>query len=828
MAVQKNLLIAYINWHFNESAIKLVRIWRNCTILPLFYFSVPFNIKTFFAPWKRVAISSKKPGFHLDDFISVLSFNVISRIIGALVRFLLITIGIFLSVIICLTGFVIVVGWFLLFFVSLPFYFTRSPSDLTRTKNLIEKYENISKLTFFLFQEPEGKFVIQRLNLNYNMLIDTIKTGFSQPGADKSLVLKTAPQEQIGMTHLFQVVSEQNPLLKQFLNQQNLTPDDVFQTMLWFERKKIRQSLPLILDYPRITRLAGIGADLFYGYTSQFNKYAQDLTKFSQTYPLLLGREKEILKIEQILSATEHNNVLLIGEPGISRHALVQTLAQRIRIGICQPQLSHKRILSLNMHAVTASKTTTGEIKGLFSTIIDEARAAGNIIILIDEIDRYISYLDNRIDLTDVFEKLARSDIPIIGITTSENYYRYIEHNSTFTNLFKNIEIESPSLQTVIEEMQLAIIPVLELKHRVLVTYTALKRVIESSERYISESPFPTKAIELLDQVCIYALTIKKNKIIIPEYVDEFLSEKLHTSLGTVGSSEKEKLTKLEELLHKTVVNQETAIHAISSALRRARLDIVSQNRPIGSFLFLGPTGVGKTETAKALARVYFSQNAVLRFDMSEYQLQEGFTRLIGSYTNSLPGELTAKLANQPFSLLLFDEIEKAHKDIFNLLLTILDEGYITDAFGKKVNAKNTIIIATSNAAAEFIRESIIKGVSSDELKTETLEHIQETGIFSPEFLNRFDAVVVFTPLSKTHVQQVARLMLEDLNLRLKPKEISLAVTDELIAKLAEKGYDPQFGARTMRRIINETVEDQIAQKLLKENIKGKQITIDI
>lgn len=606
--------------------------------------------------------------------------------------------------------------------------------------------------------------------------------------------------------------------------------NDIRETAKWFDVTHKDGATPLLLDLDRIKSLPGIGVDWAYGWTAEFDKYAHDLTHNHATFPLLIGREKELGELERVLLKTEANNILVVGEPGVARHQLIETLAHRMKTGQTTPALAHKRVLALDMHSLTSAKPSILEVKGLASEILEEAQRAGNVIVYIDEIDKYLSLGEGRIDLTDVLSKFAQSSVGLIGITTPGAYHKYIESNSTLSKLFEMVEISPPTLETVTSELEISIVPVLEKKYKVTVTYPAVKKTVEDADKYLSSTPFPQKAIELLDQTIVYATTQKKQKIITAAFVDEYLSSKLNMPMGDLGSQESEKLANLENLMHKRIINQEAAVHAVAAALRRSRLNISSGNRPVGTFLFLGPTGVGKTETAKALSAIYFGrEEAILRYDMSQYQKEEGLERLIGSIKLGSPGELTSKLLDKPFSLLLLDEIEKADREIFNLFLTLTDEGYISDHLGRKISAKNTIIIATSNAGAEFIRTSVQKGVSSTELQKALLDHVQQEKIFSPEFINRFDATVVFTPLSEGHLREVARLMLESLNLRLKPKEIAVDITPELIRKLAVLGNDPAFGARAMRRVITDKVEDSVAQKLLSGQVKkGEKIRIEI
>ena len=432
-------------------------------------------------------------------------------------------------------------------------------------------------------------------------------------------------------------------------------------------------------------------------------------------------------------------------------------------------------------------------------------------------------------DLSDIFYEISQSRIGIIGITSPYSYHSSIETHKELPTTFEKIEITPPSSDLVLTELELAVIPVLENNYNCVITFPAIKQTIELADRYITTSEFPSKAIELLDSAVVFARS-QKTHIITPIHIQKIIEQKYHIVSGAVSENEKEKLLHLEDLLHERIINQEMAISSLANSLRRGRLNIESANKPIGTFLFLGPTGVGKTETAKALASVYFGdENNLLRFDMSEYQKDEGLARLIGSSRLNTPGELTSKLLEHPAGVLLLDELEKASPDILNLFLTLIDEGYITDHTGKKINAKNCIIIATSNAGAEFIRQSLESGVPKKTLESSVLEYIQTSQIFTPEFLNRFDKVVVFTPLSEGHLREIAKLILTDLNKRLTSKEITVAVTPKLITALSNIGYHPERGAREIKRVITEIVEDTVAKRLLSPlHKKGEVLQIEV
>ncbi len=811
----------YLNWHYSDAWKKVFLIWKNLTLFPFYYFSVVLHLSTLFAPWKRQRMKMGI-GFHLDQFLAVLGFNLIARVIGAIIRLTTISYGLLLMLGVFLFGGILALLWPFAVLITLPFYLIREIPDGQKMEILRQKCANsLTKLATLLFQSKEGQFIAYHLGIGQKELINSF--------ASQGETLQAIPPVTT-FPDLFKFLAENFPAFTNILERCHLKSEDVYETAKWYELLSKNKEKPLIFDLGKIKALPGVGHDWAYGYTVEFDKYAEDLTKKISPFPLLIGREKELSELERILLETQSNNALIVGIPGVARHRLVETLAHRILTGNCHKKLSHKRILNLNMHALVSGKPTLLETKGLVESILKEAEAGGNIIACIDEIDKYVATGGDRIDLTDVLTKFAESNVGLIGITTPEAYHKYIAPNENLSPLFEKIEILAPDKETVLSEMEISIVPVLEKKYQIIITYPAITKAIEDSDRFLSTTPFPAKTIELLDGAAVFLTNKKKEFVLKDTHIDEFLSEKLHMNVGKIEVAEKEKLVNLENLLHSRIINQDEAIRVISSALRRARLNVSSANRPVGSFLFLGPTGVGKTETAKALSAIYFGgEEAMLRFDMSQYQKEEGLERLIGSAKLNTFGEMTSKIADRPFSLLLFDEFEKADDTIDNLLLTLLDEGYITDATGQKVNARNTIIIATSNAGAEFIRERLQQGLQEDLLQKALLEHIQREKIFSPELLNRFDDVVVFTPLSEGQLKEVAKLQLFELNKRLAPKEMSVAVTADLIKKLAIEGFNPQFGARAMKRVIAEKIEDQIAKRLLAGSVKkGEEIQISL
>ena len=391
---------------------------------------------------------------------------------------------------------------------------------------------------------------------------------------------------------------------------------------------------------------------------------------------------------------------------------------------------------------------------------------------------------------------------------------------------FTKVEAKAPDYEQA-GQILIEVSDGLEIKKEILLTTPVIRKILEGSDRYITDTPFPEKALELMDALIIYKEENGGGAILLKD-VDAILSEKTGISFNDITQERKVQLTNLEAVIHERLINQNPAVDLIAKSLRAKTLDIGGQKKPLGSFLFMGPTGVGKTQTAKVLSNVYFgSEASMLRFNMNEYSEREGLERLIGSAVRREPGDLTTEIKNHPASLLLLDEIEKAPREVLNLFLGLLDEGEITDAMGRKILCRNLFVVATSNAGTENIRQLLAKGVNPADLQKLTLDYVLKERIFSPEFINRFDGVVVYTPLTEDQLREVARLKLIELAENLKKKNIYLEITDELVDKVAKDGYSAEFGARPMERVINLTIGDVISRAFLKDELaSGDRITL--
>jgi ATP-dependent Clp protease ATP-binding subunit ClpC len=480
-------------------------------------------------------------------------------------------------------------------------------------------------------------------------------------------------------------------------------------------------------------------------------------------------------------------------------------------------------VLEINISEVFTGLTDQGQIEDILRSMFFEAAYAGNIILVIDNLGHYLksSPKNPGDDISAVLaEFLAAPTFQIMGLANPSEFHENIEKKEGLMKYFDKIQIEEMTGDQTLEVLQNNLKDVEN--EKVIFTFQALREIIKLSDRYITDYPFPEKALDLMEETSLYWSQAPTEKYIGPQTVSEVVSKKVKVPLGEMQEDEKEKLVNLEEVLHKRVVGQEFAIQQIAETMRRARVGMASSTKPIGSFLFLGPTGVGKTESAKALAEAYFGdEHRMIRLDMSEYQRADSTDRLLGSVEINMTGQLTNKVKENPYAILLLDEIEKAHPDILNIFLQILDEGWVTDAFGKKINFRNLIIIATSNAGSDFIKAAIDSGMDPQELQGKLTDHIIKEGIFRPEFLNRFEGVIFFHPLSNIEITKVAELLLAKYAQKLKKEEnVNIQFDPGITEYTVQKGYDRKFGARSVDRFIQDSIGDKIVKKLISGEIK--------
>jgi ATP-dependent Clp protease ATP-binding subunit ClpC len=637
--------------------------------------------------------------------------------------------------------------------------------------------------------------------------------------------------------------------------------------------------------------------------TPTLDGLARDLTAYAKEGNLdpVIGRSKEIERVIQVLSRRTKNNPVLIGEPGVGKTAIAEGLAQKIVNNEIPETLRDKRVMTLDMGSVVAGTKYRGEFEDRLKKIMDEIRQAGNIILFIDELHTLIGAggAEGAIDASNILKpSLARGELQCIGATTLDEYRKYIEKDAALERRFQPITVDQPSVDEAIQILH-GLRDRYEAHHRVKITDEAIEQAVKLSDRYITDRFLPDKAIDLIDEasskVRLRSYTVPPDLKKLENRLEDIRKEKdaavqsqefekaaslrdteqkLREELDTtrnewkekqgrtdsevtpddiasvvaswtgipvvkLAEEETERLLKMESILHDRVIGQDEAVKAVSRAIRRARAGLKDPKRPMGSFIFLGPTGVGKTELARALAESLFGDdNAVIRIDMSEYMEKHSTSRLVGAPPGYVGyeegGQLTEKVRRKPYSVVLLDEIEKAHPEVFNILLQVLEDGRLTDSKGRTVDFRNTLIIMTSNVGADVIKKNSTLGFTAGDdaardytnMKDKVMGELKKS--FRPEFLNRIDEIIVFHSLEEKHIAQIVTLMADDLRKRLKEQEVEFHLTDKALAFLAKEGYDPAFGARPLRRAIQKHIEDRLSEELLRGNIqKGDSLTID-
>ncbi len=643
---------------------------------------------------------------------------------------------------------------------------------------------------------------------------------------------QTKGREKIGVGDILSSQSQINPIFKKFLVGSKMKREDIENLSWWVEGliNQIRESKKF-WEYKNLVKRGSVAKDWAAGYTITLDQFSTDWTEITKRsgFGEIIGHQQEVGEVERILSREEINNVLLVGDPGAGRLSIVQELARKSLFDLSLPQINSKRVVSLDIVSILSKTGSAETAEATLDRIFREAISAGNVILVIDDFHNYIGQeaRPGVIDISGTITPyLNLPKFQIIAITNFPGLHKFIEPNQSILNLFEKVEVsEVPKEQTIqiLENFALS----LEQKYKLFVSYQAIRDIVQLSARYLPALPFPKKGMDLLDEIMVYVYHYAKSKIVLPEHVARVISDKTQIPVGEVKMEEREVLLNLENLIHQRIINQEEAVKEVCSAMRRARADITTRKGPMGGFLFLGPTGVGKTETSKALAAVYFgSEEKMIRLDMSEFQSIGDIPRLIGSGEEE--GLLTTPVRENPFSLILLDEIEKAHPNILNLFLQVLDEGHLTDGLGRKVYFKNSIIIATSNAGYKIILDALAKGKSMSGIKNELLDFLFKEGLFRPEFINRFDAVVIFRSLTKENLLDIAELILQKLKKNLAQKDVEFEITLPLKEKITELGYDPIFGARNMQRVIQDKVENLLATALLANQIlPGQKVSID-
>jgi ATP-dependent Clp protease ATP-binding subunit ClpC len=883
-------------WYYSQAINKAMLIYQSIVLLTYDFFSIPLLIRTLFYPWKKDEVAPTTPSLQLliqafwmnmiVRFLGAIirSIMIVFGLFSIAVIMILGVLGIIYAATLPISATLSFVGGLLLIssknpsslligifllafallavFIAIKSWLSDRQNDVlpkkklsawvdgedpniwlsTAVKVLLSELNNFADIKNILVKKQEIIFILNRLGI-YSKEITAIPL---DPKIDLKITLNQAAKiaqsrqnQMILMSDVFLSLAELDPSIKPILVNYSLTIDDLSNVANWQVRLwKMVYAPSQLLDPKNLRFSGGIGKDWAAGYTNYLDRFARELNiVVSNSYYdyQFVAHTNQIENMERILARSGKHNVLLVGETGVGKKTTVLGLARRVLIGRTLAPLRYKRLIELDISALLTSDNTTNELETNLIHVLNEAVRAGNVILFINGIERLLQNADSAgsINVGELLIPYLKSNqFQLLATIPPAQYQSIIARQPTLESLFEKVDIVEPdndSTLIILEDIARNI----EAHYNVIVTYEALRRVVQTATRYLPTLKFPEKGIDLLDEVAANVATDKKKDYIASEDVDKIISQKTNIPVGEAETNEKEKLLNLEDLMHKRVVNQTVAIGQISNALRRSRAGVGNEKKPIGSFLFLGPTGVGKTETAKALAEIYFgSEKNMLRLDMSEFQEISSIESLIGDVNQGVGGRLTDGIRQNPFTCILLDEIEKAHPKILDIFLQVLDEGRLTDALGQVADFRNAIIIATSNAGAQWLKEAINQAmqeqnpannsqiaIDMEKISKELIEEVQRENLFRPEFLNRFDSVTAFRPLTAKELEQVVDFQLAILNKRLATKQITVSLNPEAKTKLAQIGFNPEFGARALTRTMVEVVENKVAQALLKNEI---------
>jgi len=703
--------------------------------------------------------------------------------------------------------------------------------------------KNLNDLPYYLFvslvKEKRNRAIFWRLNISSRAILERAQSKKDQllktiAPLPELLKLFWQKAQEMGHYHLdtdavlVALVENIEPIQKIFIDLE-IRKEDIDRTAEWIYARILAAHRWKYWRRKDFHLYGGYDQAWTSGWIPTLKHYSQNITALVARgmVPYTVGRKKEIEEIVRVLSRTTKNNVILLGPAGVGKTSIIYGIAQRILAGNLE-EIKDKKVVSLDLAAMLAGASNRGDFEERLQVSLRES-GSGKTILFIDEIQNIMgagTTGQSLLDASAILEPILSSGgLQCIGATTHKDFRQYIEPNEAFTSHFQTVEILEPSddeATFILENLA----SVIEARQGVMIIYQAIENAVKLSRQFIRDRVLPEKAIDILDEAAVTARRTKDKKVT-AEIVAEIISQKTGIPVSKLTVEESAKLLHLEDEIHRRLINQEEAVSAIANAMRRARAGLKEAKRPIASFLFLGPTGVGKTETAKALSDIYYgSEENMVRLDMTEYQAPDSVTKLIGASPGHLGfgsgGQLTEAVRSRPFSLVLLDEFEKAASDILNIFLQVFDDGRLTDSSGRTVLFYDTIIIATSNAQSVMIQEAVRKGLAQEKIKDLVMQDLNQH--FRPELLNRFDAVIIFKPLNMDHVIEITHLLLKKLSDKLQAKEIAFEISPQAVLKLARMGFDPQFGARPLKRVIQEKLENPLAQRLLQKAIRPGQV----
>jgi ATP-dependent Clp protease ATP-binding subunit ClpA len=799
----------FFRWYIGSGLKEMFAIWGRFIIFIPRFFSFKLLLRTLFVPWHRDVSLKNWRGIRPLRSAERFLWSFFSRFVGAIVRLFVVCSGIVIWPLVIFggaVGMILYIGAPAIAIIGFVLLFTQ----YTFFAGVLLTVISILMIFVYRIYHISGHMPYKQMSM-------------AQLSRQKwfSHIL-----ERIGVTSgdIDLAIFEDLNTLEKFLTEQDLTVEEFEMIIAWETEKQIEREHKARFFTPnKFLRMRPIGLSWHFGYTVHLDRYAQDLSRFDNSqyaHALFHGFDQEIELLTVVLSRPYENNAMIVGKVGTGRHMLAHEIARRIRTGYYDGTfLQYMRILQCDFTSVIAQAKSMGDDpETVIHNLFHEAAFAGNVILVVDHFEQYMEDVNTRgfsfASIIDQYASLAT--FRMIGIATDVNFHEHVEQNSILMRHYDVITIDEMNDH---EAMKVLFMRFYGAEY-VPFTFQALRQVIVNAERYTNTASLPTRAIDLASEV----MTVwqgSKEKFITADMIDDFVRAKTGVPVGDIASDESQKLLSLEDEFHKNIIAQDYAVKTVAAALRRMRSGMSQPHKPAGSFLFLGPTGVGKTEMAKTVAAQYFgSQEKVIRLDMSEFQGESALDRLIGSKELKQQGVLVTAAREHPYALLLLDEIEKANPRVLDLFLQVLDEGYLHDAFGRKVSFTTMIIIATSNAGALAIKKMIENGVSDEEMKRNVIDTIITSGAFRPELLNRFDDVALFHPLDHDQITTVARMMLVRFGERMEQDHHVSVFFDEKVAeKIVADGYDPIFGARSLLRYIDDAVSDAFAKKIIAGNV---------
>lgn len=811
------LPVHLIEFWYPEGLTFFIRTWKNFMLFLEEDLAVTLMWKLLFTPL-----------FHDSSFVG--------RGLSFLFRLNRILIGLFAFAIISLALLALALYWF-----SLPiFAFLDKPELISRVLFLFglglffihivthphKKVWQVNKDNFWLASKVKRRQLIFKQLLANFEVVDLLSNleiqlnhfppfeikNVSEVGQKAFELAKQSSSEYIGARHFLVAFLFEIPNIDNLLLKLELKLSDFEQALLYLEKKRKEWRKVYIWDDDFVIHhLKGVNRGWLGVPTPNLDLVAEDLTRTAATkgFADLIRENGVVDDVVNILSQTTGRNVILVGSAGSGKTALIKDLAQRIIAGDAPAAMATKRLVLLDLTKLLSGIKSQGDLADRIKTIFEEVEFAQNVIIVIEEIhDLGIGEVGSSLNLYSLMQTYLESDtFQFIGTTEPENYTKVLENNSSFARIFRKIELPPASAKDTLDILEYRSISG-ERKTKIKVTFIAIKTAVELSQKFIRDRVLPDSAISVLKE----AQAESVNGWVTKEVIRRVISSRVKVPMIDVGNVDKNRMLNLETELHNRLIGQDQAVKAVSDALRRSATGLSDDGRPIGSFLFVGPTGVGKTELAKTLADVYFKTEGVfIRFDMSEYQNPESIIRLIGGSGEG--GLLTEAIRNRPYALLLLDEFEKANEKILTLFLQVLDDGRLTDGAGRVIDFENTIIIATSNAGSLLIAQGLSAGKSLEEIDKQVNDEMLK--IFKPELVNRFDEVVIFKPLSQEDLQKIVTFKLQSLQNNLKSKGYLVEFSPELVLELGKRGFDPVLGARPLRRLIQDTLEAKLSRLIL-------------